>query len=280
MKIKGEYYSWSMIFSHAVMYVIAIYALMFFSWENVLALIVSHIIVTGFGIVIGYHRMLSHSQIIAPAWLRNILSLLGAMAFQGGPLTWVDHHRAHHAYENNYGDPHSASRGLFWSYYGWHLVKNPNGYEKKYNNVPDLKRIRFLVFLEKYHIVINIGLILFLGLLLGMDTALWATVVRAVFCWHTVAFIMTSITHLNKNKTGDYSARNIPWLGLITFGESLHENHHANPMSANFSTKITEFDPGYWGIKVLELCGWITLKERRKKNLGRGLYKIGPYNFQ
>lgn len=48
---------------------------------------------------------------------------------------------------------------------------------------------------------------------------------------------------------------NLPGLGLITFGESWHGNHHAFPHSARLGIEAGQFDPGYLFICVLRELG-------------------------
>ena len=45
---------------------------------------------------------------------------------------------------------------------------------------------------------------------------------------------------------------NIPLAGLITMGESWHNNHHAFPGSARLGLEKNQWDPGWWVLKKLE----------------------------
>ena len=85
MKQKNEQFSYSMIAIHIVLHVIAVYTITTFSWTNFFAFALSHIIISGFGIVIGYHRLLCHRQFFASDRVKNTLALLGALGMQGGP---------------------------------------------------------------------------------------------------------------------------------------------------------------------------------------------------
>jgi stearoyl-CoA desaturase (delta-9 desaturase) len=49
--------------------------------------------------------------------------------------------------------------------------------------------------------------------------------------------------------------RNLPGLGLFTFGENWHGNHHAFPESAKLGIGHGQFDPGYLLITCLQKCG-------------------------
>ena len=48
---------------------------------------------------------------------------------------------------------------------------------------------------------------------------------------------------------------NLPRLGLITFGEAFHGNHHAFPHSAQLGLEPGQPDPGFWLIRTLAAAG-------------------------
>ena len=66
-----------------------------FHWVD-LALLVGMYIVTGLGITIGYHRLLSHRAFRVPQWLERFFATCGALSCQHGPIDWVGLHRHHH----------------------------------------------------------------------------------------------------------------------------------------------------------------------------------------
>jgi stearoyl-CoA desaturase (delta-9 desaturase) len=70
-----------------------------------------------------------------------------------------------------------------------------------------------------------------------------------------VTWLVNSATHLwgrQRFQTGDDS-RNSLWVALLTFGEGWHNNHHAHPTSARHGLAWYEFDPNWYGIRVLQL---------------------------
>lgn len=52
-------------------------------------------------------------------------------------------------------------------------------------------------------------------------------------------------------------ASNLPGLGLVTYGECWHNNHHAFPESARIGLEEKQPDPGWWVIRALEKAGWV-----------------------
>jgi fatty-acid desaturase len=206
-------------------------------------------LLTGLGISLGYHRGLSHGAFRAQPWAMRGLSLLGALALQGGPIGWVGFHRAHHRFADNHGDPHAASRGFFWSHVGWALHKAPNG----------LERDPFLVWLEKCHLLLNLGLFVIAFVLFGAKLALWAFPLRIALLWHAT-WLTNSIAH--GVHCGVPKPRNVHWLAIVGFGEGLHANHHDAPSHASFVRNPGEVDPGYWALALLAKLGAVSLPKR------------------
>src|SRR3712207_798611 len=68
-------------------------------------------VLTGFGITVGYHRMLTHRAFQASKPVEYTFAILGSMALQGSVLDWVADHRKHHAHTDREGDPHSPHVG-------------------------------------------------------------------------------------------------------------------------------------------------------------------------
>src|SRR4051812_10372555 len=64
-------------------------------------------VLVGFGVTVGYHRLLTHRSFEAPTPVRATLAALGSMSVQGAVIHWVADHRKHHTFADEDGDPHS-----------------------------------------------------------------------------------------------------------------------------------------------------------------------------
>ena len=81
----------------------------------------------------------------------------------------------------------------------------------------------------------------------------WAGLVR-ICLLHHVTFCVNSVCHItgrNPFKTRDRST-NVWWLAIPTFGESWHNFHHADPMSARHGVRRLEIDLSAIVIKAME----------------------------
>ncbi len=69
----------------------------------------------------------------------------------------------------------------------------------------------------------------------------------------------------------------LPGLGLLTFGENWHGNHHAFPHSAHLGVESGQLDPGYWLIHAMQAVGlaW-HVKGPEAESARAGLTRLTP----
>src|SRR5262249_49128432 len=127
----------------------ALAALYLFDWGAVLTALALYWVAIGMGIGMGYHRLLTHRGYKVPKAFEYFLAIAGTMTLQGGPIFWVAMHRAHHAFSDRPGDPHSPRDGVWWSHAGW-IVEGQslhNDTELLARYAPDLAKDPFYVWL-------------------------------------------------------------------------------------------------------------------------------------
>jgi stearoyl-CoA desaturase (delta-9 desaturase) len=240
-------------------HLLSIPALFFFSWQNVLAMIVGNWIVGSLGVGLGYHRLLTHRSFKAPKWLEYVLTAFGTMSVQDDAIRWVATHRMHHQFTETDRDPHSTKPGFWWAHIGWILKGTAQDHDqatlKKY--VPDMMKDKVHLLLAKYYYV-PLVLSAFLLYAIGdWGMVFWGVFVRVVVGWHTTWFV-NSLAHIFGQKpfeTKDDSTNN--WfVAVLTFGEGWHNNHHAFPSSARHGLKWYQFDMNWIAIRAFEKLGW------------------------
>ena len=74
-----------------------------------MAILAGTYLLTGVGVTVGYHRLLTHRSFATHPWVAYLLAVLGSMAVQGPVIDWVADHRKHHAHTDTDGDPHSPT---------------------------------------------------------------------------------------------------------------------------------------------------------------------------
>jgi stearoyl-CoA desaturase (delta-9 desaturase) len=218
---------------------------------------------TGLGLTVGYHRMLTHRSFRPHPVVKGLLLLLGSMAVEGPALPWAATHIKHHALSDREGDPHSPVEGFWHAHVGW-LFGASEGDPTVY--CPHLVKDRLVVFLSRTF-VLWAALSLVLPLVLGGWTGLlWGGLVR-VFLTHHVTWSVNSICHTFGKRafeTRDRS-RNEWVVGLLGFGEGWHNNHHAFPRSAFHGLQWWQVDLSGYLIWLLERLG-----------LAREVYRVSP----
>ncbi len=250
--------NWVTTIALAAFHIGAVASLFFFHWRAVAVAAALYWMCIGWGIGMGYHRLLTHRSYQVPKLLEYFFAICGTLTLEGGPIFWVATHRVHHQRSDRPGDPHSPRDGAWWAHLGWIVFG-----ESKHNNTkqlaryaPDLGRDPFYRWLNTYHYVpiIVLGLIL-LGFG-GLSMLLWGLCTRVVVGLHAT-WLVNSATHLwgaRRFRTRDDS-RNNWWVALLTFGEGWHNNHHAHPASARHGLAWFEFDLTWLQIKLLSMIG-------------------------
>src|SRR5579884_2014579 len=130
-----------------------------FCWSALVVCVILYLL-AGFGVTMGYHRLLTHRSFQTSRVVEYLLSVLGLLANQGGPLQWVAVHRVHHQHSDADGDPHSPNDGVCWAHLLWWIPHVPALDEPRHYRryVADLSRDPVHRALQRYHILVPLAL--------------------------------------------------------------------------------------------------------------------------
>lgn len=231
--------------------------------------------ISGLGVTVGFHRHLTHHAFKARRPVRIGLAIAGSLALQASALQWVADHRRHHRFSDRPGDPHSpwkygtsfraVAKGFVYAHVGW-LFDWDKTDEKRY--APDLVSDPDIIWVSRtFPLWVAVSMLLppLVGGLWswswqGALTAFfWGSLVRVALLHH-VTFAINSVCHITGRrpfKTKDRS-QNVWWLAILSFGESWHNFHHAEPMSARHGVRLLEIDTSAMLIKVMEKLRWVS----------------------
>jgi len=238
-------------------------------WSD-LAILASTYVVTGLGVTIGFHRLLTHRSFATHRWIGYLLATLGSMSVQGPVIGWVADHRKHHAHPDRDGDPHSPHvghgsglSGLWHAHVGW-LFENQGRAEKRRYAADLVEDPGMRTISRAFPALVGLSLAVpfalgwllagsFVGALTGL---LWGGLVR-VFFVHHVTWSINSICHFfgRRRFATDDQSTNVFWLAPVTLGESWHHNHHAFPRAAVHGLRWWELDVSGWVIQVMKRAG-------------------------
>jgi stearoyl-CoA desaturase (delta-9 desaturase) len=196
------------------------------------------------GIVVTYHRRLTHNSYQTHTLLTKIFSVLGCFAGTGSPLAWVAIHINHHLKSDKPDDPHSPH------------YKGAKIFLMDYINEVNIDtkwRMRALVtdkfqqFLHRYYFAILIAYSMLLFSIGGFYLMIFLHWMPAV-----ITAIMSNVVNYVGHKPswlGGYRSYNLNdqssnnWLWAIpSWGESWHNNHHRFPKDYTFKKKWWELD--------------------------------------
>jgi stearoyl-CoA desaturase (delta-9 desaturase) len=230
-------------------------------------------IVSGFGVTVGYHRCFTHRSFKARRGLRIALAVAGSLAVEGSPVQWVANHRRHHAFSDREGDPHSPWRygtdvralikGLFHAHIGWMLKRELSN---RARFAPDILADRDMRVVGLLFGPLTAVSLLAPALIGGLVTGSW-TGAAAGFFWagvlrmallHHITWSVNSVCHVAGTRpfASRDKATNFWPLAVISFGESWHNSHHADPSGARHGVLPGQIDPAARLIWVFEKLQW------------------------
>jgi stearoyl-CoA desaturase (delta-9 desaturase) len=241
--------------------------------RTALAVAAGMYVLTGHGLSVGFHRMLTHRSFRPHRALKIALAIAGSMAAEGSAFTWAAQHRRHHAYADTPQDPHSPwrygsgfcpqLRGLWHAQVGWFFETNPSQPERW---IPDLLADSDLQIISRtatLWVLLSLALPTALGWLLtgtltgALATLLWAGGVR-IFLLHHVTWAVNSVGHMFGDRpfrTRDSSTNFAP-LALLSFGDAWHNAHHAYPRLARHGIDPGQIDTSARLIRAFERLHW------------------------
>jgi stearoyl-CoA desaturase (delta-9 desaturase) len=233
-------------------------------------------LVTGLGVTIGFHRLLTHRSFTAAPALRVVLAIAGSMSFEGDVIGWVAIHRRHHAFADRPGDPHSPYRygtslpgqlrGLAHAHVGWLLRDDPTPAARYAPDMVADPAMRVISAAFPALCAVSLGLPFGLGWAIGgwhgaLTALLWAGLVRVTLLQH-VTWSVNSLCHVIGARpftTRRYDRATNLWpLALLSLGESWHNMHHSDPACARHGADPRQVDISAAVIRIFERFGWAT----------------------
>ncbi|MEM1443002.1 MAG: acyl-CoA desaturase [Verrucomicrobiota bacterium] len=212
------------------------------------------------GHTVGLHRMLIHRSFRSPLWLERFLIYLGTLVGMGGPFSMIyfhdirdwsqRHERCHPFFIHSSG----ILRDWWWNLHCSILLKHPPEFtiEEERNGDPFLRFLQRTWMLQQ----LPIALVLFwLGGWSYVAFGISARVALSLTGHWLIGFFAhnrgVQRWHIRGHAVQGY---NLPGLGLLTMGESWHNNHHAYPESARLGHEH-QADPGWWFVRFLRWVG-------------------------
>jgi stearoyl-CoA desaturase (delta-9 desaturase) len=203
------------------------------------------------------HRVLAHKAIRLHPAITMFARFSTWMLTSISPREWVAVHRKHHNFSDVEGDPHSPHVEGYWKI----MLANVYYYRREANNDDTMEKYAAdLPFDRLDEKLLRNGTLGFsltgviLALIMGTRPGLVALSTLAVV-YLTLNAAINGAGHTFGEKNFENDATNLKLLALITFGEGLHNNHHARPASPKLSAFEGEIDPAWPVIRLMEKLG-------------------------
>jgi stearoyl-CoA desaturase (delta-9 desaturase) len=243
-------------------------------WHDIVIAVVFYA-VSGLGISMGFHRYFTHGSFKPTRGFKIALAIAGSLAIEGPLLTWVADHRRHHKYSDKEGDPHSPwrfgsdwkalTKGLGFAHIGWMFGSNRTSQAKF---CPDWLADDDIVRISRWFPWLVMTSLLAPALIGGLwswswqgavTAFFWASLVRIAFLHH-VTWSINSICHTFGKEEFEVrdKSRNVNWLAILSFGESWHNLHHADPTCARHGVLKGQIDIAARLIWFAEKLGWVS----------------------
>jgi stearoyl-CoA desaturase (delta-9 desaturase) len=209
------------------------------------------------GHTVGLHRLLIHRSFQTPEWFKRTLVWVGTLVGMGGPLSmiylheirdWAQRHRECHPF---FIHREWIGRDWWWNLHCRIDLEDP----PEFTIEREVGETRFYRWLERTWMWQQLPLALILWFGGGIVWVAWGISGRIALSltghWLVGWFahnLGKRTWHLRGHAVQGY---NLPGLGLLTMGESWHNNHHAYPDSARLGHGWKQLDPGWWFVRLL-----------------------------
>jgi fatty-acid desaturase len=226
------------------------------SWDAVALFLATSALTLCTGHSIGMHRRLIHNSFECPLWLEYILVYSGVLVGLAGPYSMIRTHDMRD-WAQRQTDCHDyfAHRQPFlidgfWQLHCDVVLDAPPAVSFE-DRIADDRIYRFMERTWMWQQLPWALLFLVLG---GWNWVFWGICARVAVCV-TGHWLIGFFAH----RTGPRSwhvegagvqGYNVRFCGLITMGESYHNNHHAFPGSARIGIERGQVDLGWWLIRI------------------------------
>ena len=233
----------------------------FFTWGAFGLFIVACGLTLCAGHSVGMHRRLIHNSFQCPLWLEHLTVYLGVLVGMAGPIgmmrlhdmrDWAQRQPACHEF--------FAHRGGFWRD-GWHQLHCELALDAPpaYRPEPRVAEDRVYRFLERTWMWQQLPWALLFFAIGGVPWLVWGVCARVAVCV-TGHWLVGHFAHREGGQTwlvegACVQGYDVRIAGLISMGESWHNNHHAFPGSARLGLEPGQIDLGWVLLLALERLG-------------------------
>jgi stearoyl-CoA desaturase (delta-9 desaturase) len=233
----------------------------FITWDAILLFCITSGATLLFGHSVGMHRRLIHSSFQCPLWLEHVCVYMGTLVGMAGPIgmirihdfrDWAQRQPACHDY--------FCHRKNFWHDAWWQLhCELRLDHTPEFRLEPRLAGDRFYAIVERTWMWQQLPWAILFFAIGGWSWVIWGVCARVSVCV-SGHWLIGHYAHREGGQSfivegAAAQGYDVGIAGLISMGESWHNNHHAFPGSAKLGLFPGQVDPGWWLIKTFEALG-------------------------
>lgn len=210
---------------------------------------------------VGMHRMMIHRAFTCPKPLERALIYVGVLVGISGPYgiirihdvrDWAQRQTACHDF---FAHRRPLQQDLLWQLTCRFAFDRPPTLTIE-PNLADDPWYRFMERTWRLHQLLLAAVLFAIG---GWPWVVWGVCVRVIVStaghWTVTYFCHNDGPRRWRVNGACVQASNLPGLGLLTYGECWHNNHHAFPESARIGLEPGQTDPAWWVIALMERVG-------------------------
>lgn len=213
---------------------------------------------------VGLHRGIIHRTFEANAGVRGGLIYLFVLSGLGGPLSWARLHAVRDHWQNQRECPpyfayrHSLARDFLWNLHYRFDAADERALARLPPGVFEDRWLRFLERTWPLHVLGLAAVTFALGGPGAVAVCVCARTAGGILGHWFVGYAAHVWGEQRQAVPGaTESGTNVWLLGVLSFGEGFHNNHHVHPGSARMGMRAHELDLGWGSLRVMEACGLI-----------------------
>lgn len=231
------------------------------TWDAVALFVGTTVVTLCAGHSVGMHRRLIHNSFDCPLWLEYVLVYLGVLVGMAGPIgmirthdfrDWAQRQAACHGYFGH--------RAGFWRDAWWQMhCELVLDRAPRFRLEPRLAGDAVYVWMERTWMLQQLPWAVAFFAIGGWSWVVWGICAR-VTVGVTGHWLVGHFAHREGPQTyivqgASVQGHDVVIAGLISMGESWHNNHHAFPGSAKLGLHPGQIDLGFALIKLFERVG-------------------------
>lgn len=242
------------------------------SIEIILCNILLLFLTVSIGHSVGLHRGVIHKAYDTSPAVKNSLVYLFVLSGLGSPITWLKLHYYRDYWQNRTDcPPYFAYEHSIFTDFWWYLHLSFKTSDNERYEIPEVDlNNKWFQWLHKTWYWHHLVLAIVLYALTDLNTTLFLMCFRIAMAlighWyigyaaHKYGYARFEVANAKE------SGYNDAVLGLLSFGEGFHNNHHGHPSSAKFSHAWYEIDLSWYVILLLEKVNLVRNVKRPIQN--------------